>query len=59
MDERDGQDEGALDRVKDAVGDVFGGTAEDAAVNAPEVAGSRMGMNQHELQDIGMSVTDV
>jgi hypothetical protein len=59
MDERDGQDKGIVDAAKEAISDVFGGTTEDAAVNTPELVGSQMDMDQHELQDIGMTTTDV
>lgn len=56
--QRDG--EGPLDRVKDAVGELFGGSDNlSAAESTPELIGDEMVMDPHERQDIGMGVTDV
>jgi hypothetical protein len=57
VDDQDNQS--LLDKARDALDHIFGGTAEDAAIKSPELAGEGLELNAHERRDIGMGVPDI
>lgn len=48
-----------LDKVKDTLGNIFGGHTEETAIEEPQLVGEDMGLSPHMRRDIGLGVTDV
>lgn len=57
MDNQD--DQSLIDKARNALDHIFGGTQEEAAIQTPQLAGEGLDLNTHERRDIGLGVPDI